>query len=81
MEIKEVERSSEPSIQQMLDMAENLRSKYNEFCVVKAEARAFDESGTLDYEFAIYIARKVGHLEFKTWPTLQDKYFELMSDD
>ena len=72
-----VNRSKEPSVRQMLNMAENLREKYNVFVTVEASGKAHCTSWISLYKFTIYMSDR-GHEESKTWKECQDKYFELV---
>lgn len=69
--------SKEPNIRQMMKMAENLRSVYNDYCSIEARAGAFTSS--LKIEYVIYIAGKPGtHFPFKSWSRVIRAYRLLM---
>ena len=77
--MKRIGNSKEPTIQIMLNMASNLKEKFNCYCVIEARARHFGEHSKNSPEFITYVAT-LGHSFHETWPELLAKYKELMND-
>lgn len=78
--MKRVQRSKEPSLRQLLNMASNLREKFRCPCSVEISAWHYDYTGDRSnrHVFGIWIAARGRHYEFDSWKECQDKYFRLI---
>ena len=80
--MKRISNSKEPTVQQMLSMASNLREKFNRPTKIKIETWDFNipdfESLVVRYE--IYIEHLINK-EYKTWPETIAAYRNLMKKE
>ena len=80
--MKRIGNSKEPNIQQMLNMASNLRERFRRPASIKMEAWHFNIP---DYEsnvarYGIYIAHLI-YGDYKTWPGALAAYRNLMKEE
>ena len=76
MKLHRIGNSKEPTPQQMLKMAENLKKVYMMSAMVRVSATAYTPS---EIQYCIYLSdRPQAHEYFKTWPKLLSSYFRLM---
>jgi len=77
--MKRINKSKNPTTQQMLNMATNLREKFKDCVTVDIVAWAFFPSNRDEIKYKIYIA-DVHYKTYKTWPDTLNDYFKLMED-
>ena len=76
--MKKVNKSKNPSVQQMLNMASNLRDKFNKASTVEIKAWCFS-SGTNEAAYRLYVADNISE-DFDFWFELQAYYFFKMEE-
>lgn len=70
--------SKEPTPQQMMRMAENLKAAYNGTAVsIRSLANNYENSY---FQYGIYVSDYGNHHDFKTWPEAVECYRKLMKD-
>lgn len=74
--MKRIQRSKEPSVRQMLNMARNLREKFGKASLIEIKTWAYSSSNNKP-QYNLYV-EDIHNIDFKTWKACQDKYFELM---
>jgi hypothetical protein len=77
--IHRIGNSKEPTVSQLIKMAENLRSVYEVFSHVSANGKAYGRIKQAYARFQIYVEDKTYATEqYDTWPELLTRYRELM---
>jgi len=79
--MKKVNKSKEPTLKQMLNMASNLREKFGKPSAIEINAWDYNtsEDNTNKTNFCLYIESKHS-IDFDFWYELQGYYFGLMED-
>jgi len=73
--MKAVKRTTIPTIKQMQNMASNLEEKFNNASTI--DISIWSSKSIKPYQ--LYVAY-THNLNFTSWKSLQDKYFEIMED-
>lgn len=77
--MKRVSKSKEPSVRHMLNMASNLKEKFNKPSLIKIDCWHYSGSGSNQNraKYNLYIENKIS-IDFDFWYELQAYYFGLM---
>ena len=75
--MKMVRRSKDPTVQQLLNMAANLRKKFNKSSLVKVEAWHHIAGRAGEVGYRIYVEDTISE-NFKSWKDCQSYYFNIM---
>jgi hypothetical protein len=75
--MKVVKPTKSPSVQQLLNMAINLKEKFNKASMVEVKAWKFN-SDKSEVSYRIYVENKL-YFNYIAWQFCQDKYFSIMA--
>ena len=80
--MKKVNKSKNPSVQQMLNMASNLREKFYVPSTIEVVAWHYDSDSPNPnrMKYRLYVADRHSK-DFDNWITLQGYYFTLMEEE
>ena len=77
--MKRIGNSKEPTIQRMLNMTSNLKSKFNSHCAIDLSVNTYDHSDKSSYHFYLYVAHRGGDT-IDSWAGVLRRYKELMNE-
>ena len=79
MKLKRVNDSKKPTTEQMTRMAYNIRTLYDKYCHISADARCYYSSYDEKISYEIYI-NDITSKVFETWPKLMQYYRKLIKE-